>query len=134
MRVCLIPKAGGGGPASFQSRLAAELSRRGVETTFDPNARPLDAILVFAGTRNLAALWTCRRQGIRIVQRLDGINWLHRAHPRGPGYALRAEALNLQLRLIRSRLADRIIYQSEFVRGWWESWFRAGRIPGACHS
>jgi glycosyltransferase involved in cell wall biosynthesis len=129
MRVCLIPKAGRGGPASFQSRLAAELNRRGVETTFDPNARPLDAVLVFAGTRNLAALWKCRRQGIRIVQRLDGINWLHRAHSRGLAYGLRAELLNLQLRLIRSRLTDGIIYQSEFVRGWWERWFGPAASP-----
>jgi glycosyltransferase involved in cell wall biosynthesis len=120
MRVCLIPKAGGGGPASFQARLMAELGRRGVETTFDPDARPLDAVLVFAGTKELVSLWRCRRQGIRIVHRLDGINWLHRARPRGLVYALRAEALNLQLRFIRSRLADRIVYQSQFVRQWWE--------------
>ena len=129
MRVCLIPKAGGGGPASFQSRLAAELNRRGVETTFDPNTRPLSAVLVFAGTRNFVPLWKCRREGIRIVQRLDGINWLHRARSRGPTYALRAELLNLQLRLIRSRLTDGIVYQSEFVRGWWESWFGPAASP-----
>jgi glycosyltransferase involved in cell wall biosynthesis len=98
----------------------AELGRRGVESTFDPNSRPLDAVLVFAGTKDLVSLWKCRRQGIRIVHRLDGINWLHRARPRGIVYALRAEALNLQLRLIRSHLADRIVYQSEFVREVWE--------------
>ncbi len=129
MRICLIPKAGRGGPASFQTRLAAELNRRGVETTFDPNSRPLSAVLVFAGTRDLISLRLCKRQGIRIIQRLDGINWLHRARSRGPAYGLRAEALNLQLRLIRSRLADGIIYQSEFVRGWWEDWFGAAAAP-----
>jgi glycosyltransferase involved in cell wall biosynthesis len=129
MRICLIPKAGRGGPASFQTRLAAELSARGVETTFDPNTRPLDAVLIFAGTKSLLPLWQCRREGIRIVQRLDGINWLHRAHSRGPAYALRAEALNLQLRLIRARLSDRVIYQSEFVRGWWERWFGTATAP-----
>jgi glycosyltransferase involved in cell wall biosynthesis len=120
MRVCMIPKAGGGGPASFQARLMAEFNRRGVESTFDPNSRPLDAVLVFAGTKELLSLWRCRREGIRIVHRLDGINWMHRVHSRGPVYGLRAEALNLQLRFIRSRLADRIVYQSDFVRGWWE--------------
>ncbi|MGD0173790.1 MAG: glycosyltransferase family 4 protein [Anaerolineales bacterium] len=129
MRVCLIPKAGRGGPASFQTRLAAELNCRGVETTFDPNSRPLAAVLVFAGTKNLFSLWRCRRQGIRIVQRLDGINWLQRAHSRGPVYGLRAESLNLQLRLIRSQLADRIIYQSGFVREWWERWFGTAVVP-----
>jgi glycosyltransferase involved in cell wall biosynthesis len=129
MRVCLIPKAMRGGPASFQVRLKAELGRLGVETTFDPDSRPLDAVLVFAGTRELPALWRCRRRGVRIVQRLDGINWLHRVRPRGLGYALRAEALNLQLGFIRSRLADRVVYQSEFVRDLWERLFRPAAVP-----
>jgi glycosyltransferase involved in cell wall biosynthesis len=120
MRVCLTPRAGGGGPASFQGRLQTEFQRRGVETTFDPRARPLDAVLVFAGTKDLPALAECARGGVRIVQRLDGINWLHRVLPRGPAYSLRAEALNWQLRIIRSRLAGRIVYQSEFARALWE--------------
>jgi glycosyltransferase involved in cell wall biosynthesis len=129
MRVCLTPQVGGGGPASFQQRLRAEFQRRNIETTFDPDSRPLDAVLVFAGTRNWLSLWKCRRRGVRIVHRLDGINWLHRVHSRGPGYALRAEALNWQLRFIRARLADRIIYQSAFVRDWWEG--RHGQASAA---
>jgi glycosyltransferase involved in cell wall biosynthesis len=129
MRVGMIPKAGGGGPASFQERLQGELGRLGVETTFDPNSRPLDAVLVFAGTKDLLSLRRCKRDGIRIVHRLDGINWLHRVHPRGLIYALRAEWLNRQLRFIRAHFADRIIYQSEFVRGWWEGWFGAVAAP-----
>jgi glycosyltransferase involved in cell wall biosynthesis len=129
MRIGMIPKAGGGGPASFQERLQGELGRLGVETTFDPNSRPLDAVLVFAGTKDLLSLWRCKRDGIRIVQRLDGINWLHRIRPRGLIYALRAESLNRQLRFIRARFADRIVYQSEFVRGWWEGWFGAAAAP-----
>jgi glycosyltransferase involved in cell wall biosynthesis len=129
MRVCLIPRAVGGGPASFQSRLREELRRRNVETTFDPDSRPLDAVIVFAGTRNWPALWRCRRNGVRVVQRLDGINWLHRARPRGPAYALRAEALNWELRLIRALLADCIVYQSAFVRDWWERWYGKAAPP-----
>jgi glycosyltransferase involved in cell wall biosynthesis len=127
MRVCLTPRAGGGGPASFQGRLQAEFLRRGVETTFDPRARPIDAVLVFAGTKDLPALAGCARDGVRIVQRLDGINWLHRLLPRGPAYNLRAEALNWQLRVIRSRLARRIVYQSEFSRRLWEGRYGTAR-------
>jgi glycosyltransferase involved in cell wall biosynthesis len=128
MRICLTPRVGGGGPASFQQRLQAEFLRLGVETTFDPRARPLDAVLVFAGTKDLPALAACRRGGVRIVQRLDGINWLHRVRPRSPAHFLRGELLNLQLRIIRAWFADRIVYQSAFARGWWE---RAAGIPGA---
>jgi glycosyltransferase involved in cell wall biosynthesis len=129
MRVCLTPRVGGGGPASFQSRLLAEFGRVGVETTFDPRARPLNAVLVFAGTKDLAALASCRRDGVRIVQRLDGINWLYRVAPRSPLYVLRSMLWNGQLRIIRSRLADRIVYQSRFARGWWEIDFGKPAAP-----
>jgi hypothetical protein len=127
MRVCLTPRHGGGGPASFQGRLQAEFQRRGVETTYDPRSRPLDAVLVFAGTRDLPALAGCRRDGVRIVQRLDGINWMHRRRPGSPFRFLRAELLNLQLRIIRSVFADGIVYQSEFTRDLWEKRFGSFR-------
>ncbi|MGB7539954.1 MAG: glycosyltransferase family 4 protein [Anaerolineales bacterium] len=123
MRVCLTPRVGGGGPASFQTRLQAELGRLGVGTTFDPRERPLDAVLVFAGTKDLPALAQCRRDRVRIIQRLDGINWLYRVSPRSPGHTLRSVLWNWQLRVIRSRFADGIVYQSGFARGLWERKF-----------
>ncbi|MGA2111901.1 MAG: glycosyltransferase family 4 protein [Anaerolineales bacterium] len=94
----------------------------GLEITYDPGSRPLDALLVFAGTRNLGRLWQAKRDGIPVVQRLDGINWLHRHRPIQPLYYLRAEARNLILRHIRRSVADAIIYQSQFVQRWWEEW------------
>ncbi len=127
MRVCLTPKVGSGGPASFQIRLEEEFRRLGVETTFDPASRPLDAVLVFAGTRNYGLLRKCRREKIRIVQRLDAINWLHRISPRPMRHFLRAEAFNMLLRVIRFFFADRIIYQSQFARRWWEAWYGVPR-------
>jgi glycosyltransferase involved in cell wall biosynthesis len=123
MRVCLTPRVGGGGPASFQTRLQAEFGRLGVDTTFDPRDRPLDAVLVFAGTKDLPALARCRRDGVRIVQRLDGINWLYTVSPRSLGHTLRSILWNWQLRMIRSRFADRIIYQSGFSQDLWEQRF-----------
>ena len=110
---------------SFQHRLAAGLSARGLEVCFDLADHPYGAVLVIGGTRQLAGLWRARRKGIPIVQRLDGMNWLHKR--RCPGKAgsslrlyLRSEYGNRLLVLIRSRLASRIVYQSQFVRGWWE--------------
>lgn len=108
-----------------------EFQRLGVETTFDLASRPLDAVLVFSGTRELGLLRKCRHEKIRIVQRLDGINWMHRISPRALRHFLRAEAYNLLLRVIRSSLADRIIYQSQFSRNWWENWFGAPGVE-AC--
>ena len=120
-RVCLVPKLSGvGGMVSFQGRLAAGLKERGIEVVFNPRLRPLDAILVVGGTRDLASLWRARRDGIRVVQRLNGMNWMHRHRRTGLRHFLRSEYGNLILGLIRSKLADGIVYQSQFSKDWWE--------------
>jgi glycosyltransferase involved in cell wall biosynthesis len=123
MRICFHPRVGTGGPASFQQRLGDAFRGMGIEVVYSLEERPLDAVLVFAGTRHLAGLWRCRRSGIPIVQRLDGIHWLHRLPPWRPMYYARSEARNLAQRWIRRWLADRVVYQSEFVHGWWERWY-----------
>ena len=123
-RICLVPRlAGVGGMVSFQYKLMDGLRARGVQVCQDLADTPYQAVLVIGGTRNLAGLWRARRQGIPVAQRLDGMNWLHRlAGIRKDGWRhyLRAEYGNRLLALIRSRLASRIVYQSEFARGWWE--------------
>lgn len=125
-RVCLVPRLSGvGGMVSFQHKLASGLAARGVEVCYDLADDPYQAVLVVGGTRHLAGLWRARRSGIPVIQRLDGMNWMHRV--RAPGkrradlrHFLRAEYGNFLLALIRSRLAQRIVYQSEFSRSWWE--------------
>lgn len=123
-RVCLVPRLNGvGGMVSFQHKLADGLQRRGIEVVYDLADRPYQAVLVTGGTRNLLGLRQARRRGIPVVQRLDGINWLHRLGGNlrtGLRHFLRAEYGNFMLQLIRSRLATQIVYQSKFVRGWWE--------------
>jgi glycosyltransferase involved in cell wall biosynthesis len=99
-----------------------------VEVTNDPS-QEVDAILILAGTRSLFPLWKARRRGIRIVQRLDGINWVHRVRWAGPRYTIRAMYGNANLSFIRRRLADHVIYQSQFIKRWWEDWYRPARVP-----
>jgi glycosyltransferase involved in cell wall biosynthesis len=121
MRICLVPHLSGvGGMVSFQHKLSAGLQGQGFDVCNDLDYPDLDAILVIGGTRRIAKLWRARRQGIRIVQRLDGMNWLHRVRPTGLIHYLRSEYGNLLLSLIRRRFADHIVYQSEFSRDWWE--------------
>ena len=120
-RVCIVPRLSGvGGMVSFQGRLAAGLAARGVEVVYDLKQRPLEAVLVVGGTRDLAGLHRARRDGIRVVQRLNGMNWMHRHRQTGLRHYLRSEYGNLILGLIRARLADHIVYQSQFSKGWWE--------------
>jgi glycosyltransferase involved in cell wall biosynthesis len=49
------------------------------------------------------------------------MNWLHRRIKTGMKHYLRAEYGNFVLRLIRNRIADHIIYQSQFAKDWWQS-------------
>jgi len=133
VRVCLVPRMNGvGGMVSFQHKLADGLRRRRLEIAYNLADRPYQAVLVIGGTRDLVGIWRAKRDGIPVVQRLDGMNWLHRLggdFRTGLRHYLRAEYGNFMLRFIRSRLASRIVYQSEFVRGWWERVY--GATPAA---
>lgn len=129
-RICLIPRLSGtGGPVSFQGKLAAGLARRGIEVCYDLADRPYDAVLVIAGTRGLLPLWGARRRGVRVVHRLDGLNWLHRRRKTSLRHFLRSEINNRLVASIRRFLADCVVYQSRFVHDWWEDWYGATRIP-----
>ncbi len=108
--------------ASFRAKFEAGLSRRGIGVTHNAD-EPCDAILVIGGTRKLYPLWKARRRGVRIVQRLDGINWIHRRRNTGLRHYLRAEYGNMLLSLLRARLATHVLYQSEFTHRWWNDWY-----------
>jgi glycosyltransferase involved in cell wall biosynthesis len=128
-KICIVPRVDGtGGMASFRLKFEDGLKIRGIDFTYDLSANS-DAILVIAGTRFLPDLWRAQRRGIRIVQRLDGINWVQRVRWTSPRYHIRAEYGNALLSLIRSRLADRVIYQSQFIRKWWEDWYGTAKAP-----
>ena len=114
--------------ASFSAKFEAGLHKRGIEVNHNPG-EVSDAILVIGGTRHLLPLWQARRRGLRVVQRLDGVNWVQRVRWSGVRYTLRAEYGNLLLAFIRNRMADRVVYQSKFIRGWWEDWYGVARAP-----
>jgi glycosyltransferase involved in cell wall biosynthesis len=130
-RICIFPRVEGlGGVTSFRLKFENGLRDRGVDVTYDLSESS-DAILVLAGTKNLLPLWRARRQGRRIVQRLDGINWVHRARWAGARYTARAIYGNWNLSFIRERFADHVIYQSQFIKRWWEDWYSAARVPSS---
>ena len=128
-KICILPRVDGlAGVASFRLKFEDALRARNVDVTHDIT-EPSDAILVLAGTRHLLPLWKARSRGGRIVQRLDGINWVHKKRDTGLKHYLRAEYGNFILSFIRSRIATKVIYQSEFSRNWWEDWYGQARVP-----
>ncbi len=131
-RICLVPRMHGvGGMVSFSYKLAAGLQQRGFQVVYDFKDTPYSSVLVIGGTRDLVGLWRARSSGARIVQRLNGMNWLQRVHRTGLRHFLRSEYGNFLLRLIRGRLADAIVYQSQFSKSWWERIYGPTHVP--CH-
>jgi glycosyltransferase involved in cell wall biosynthesis len=114
---------------SFQSKLAQGLRTRGIEVVYCLKDTPYSSILVIGGTRDLIGLGQARRQGIPVIQRLNGMNWLHRLRRTGVRHYLRAEYGNFILALIRSQFASQIVYQSKFAQRWWERERGPTRVP-----
>lgn len=126
-RICIVPKVHGvGGMVSFLHKFAAAVEKRGAGVTFDLTDEPYSAILVIGGSRQFLSLFRARQ---RVVQRLDGINWIHRRNPISLKHSIRSEYGNFVLSLIRRFVADRIVYQSAFSRDWWNNWFGSLKTP-----
>ena len=118
--ICIVPqRLGLGGPASFLSRLTTGLAQRDVLTGHDPLDPAVNAVLVIGGTKKRGELGRAKRKGVRIVQRLNGMNWVHRKRFTGIRHFVRAETGNWLLASIRRNLADAVAYQSYFSQTWW---------------
>ncbi len=128
--VCILPHLTGlGGPVSFRGRLAAGLQARGIEVTSHPSDPGCQAVLVIGGTRQMIPLIQARRRGVRIVQRLNGMNWIHRKRKTGLRHYLRSEINNRLLAFIRRYVADGLVYQSHFACNWWQTIYGSSPAP-----
>ncbi len=97
-QIGIVPQVSGvGGMVSFRGKFKAGLQARGIEVTQDSRLLTLDSLLVIGGTRYLVDLWRAKRRGVRIVQRLNGMNWLHRLQRTGVKHYLRATYGNWNL-------------------------------------
>lgn len=128
--ICILPKLKGpGGPSSFQAKLIKGLAALGIDAHHDPRTPGTQAVLVIGGTHQLDDLIYAKRHNIHIVQRLDGMNWLHKRSRTGLRHYVRSTRMNMQLSFIRRRLADEIVYQSNFTRDWWNTVYRSMHKP-----
>jgi glycosyltransferase involved in cell wall biosynthesis len=126
-KIAVIPKVHGlGGMVSFQSRFISGLEARGFMVTQDIHDPEITAVLIIGGTRKIKDLLISRKRGVRIVQRLNGMNWLHRVRRTPFRRYIRAETNNWVLAFIRRFVANRIVYQSDFSQWWWNKQY--GRI------
>ena len=67
--------------------------------------------------------------GVRIVQRLNGMNWIHKKKRVPLQLYWKSEWNNWVLSTIRKRIADQIVYQSQFARSWWQTTYGKSGKP-----
>ena len=120
--ICLVPEAKSlGGPRTFQQNLISCGADSGeAEFHFDAGREDIDAFLVIGGPKDfLRTLLHARRKGIPVVQRLNGMNWIHRKRPCTLRYKLHSEAANLAIAFFRRFVCTKIVYQSPFCQDRW---------------
>lgn len=117
-----------GGPGSFQTRLIQELNDRGFRAVYPDDPMLPFVILVIGGTVRIDWLIRCRRKGVRVIQRLDGINWRHKVIDCSSWYKVRSEIRNTLTRIVRQKLAHEVVYQSKFVQEWWKTIYGEDKV------
>ncbi|MBK1718328.1 glycosyltransferase family 4 protein [Thiocystis violacea] len=112
-----------GGPGTFQILLESEVAERGWKISYAEDKVKADVVFVVGGTVKLAWLMRQKYAGAKIVHRLDGLNW----RPWQQSSPLRTRTMasirNVLMRTIRDLFADYVIYQSEFIKDWWRSYY-----------
>lgn len=120
-RIIAFPhKHGSGGPGSFQYRFEKLLSERGWCVRYADYSKLPDIVFIVGGTRRILWLILLRLRGIPIVYRLDGINWIHRMKKTSWRNYLLCEIRRISGKFLHAFVVDKVVYQSEFVKTWWE--------------
>jgi glycosyltransferase involved in cell wall biosynthesis len=128
LKIIFPHKAGSGGPGSFQQRIIEKFKNNGYSIHYCGDSGKMDIVFVVGSTSKLFWLFIMKWKGAKILYRLDGISWLHSVKgSRWPfKEKLKADLINLLCKFIHAFLADYVVYQSEFVKNWWdkEAWVK----------
>lgn len=120
IEICFPHQPASGGPGTFQKKIEDYIKNIGWKVSYKNNFSDPSIIFVIGGTKNILWLHRMKRKGIPILYRLDGINWLHRKTKFNFKKYFLCETRNLINKYSHAFIADKIIYQSNFVKQWWE--------------
>lgn len=108
-----------GGPKNFQRKFFNWLISNNVKYDFCDDLFELKKIIfVNAGSKRILYLLIQKLLGAKIIQRLDGFNDLKEM--KNSRFKIKIYLSNLSMNFIRKYLANKIIYQSLFVKERWE--------------
>jgi len=109
-----------GGAGTFQSIFEKYLINKSCTLTYyGENTNP-DVCFVISSTRHVGYLIYCKIIGLKIVQRLDGFNWIGSFKSIPIKNKVKMIIQNILMNFIRKFLADEVVYQSNFVKSSWE--------------
>tara|TARA_B000000557_G_scaffold260035_1_gene256790 strand:+ start:53 stop:1057 length:1005 start_codon:yes stop_codon:yes gene_type:complete len=109
-----------GGPSTFIRNLKNGLEKRNYKIAFDQDKKNISTVIVTSSTKKIAFLILCKIKGIKIIQRLDGMWYQSLSQSGNIIKYIYFKLVNFIMFLIRNFVADIVIYQSEFVKNWWE--------------
>ena len=112
-----------GGAGTFQSIFEKFLINKSCTLTYyGENTKP-DVCFVISSTRHVDHLIYSKICGLKIVQRLDGFNWIRPFKSIVLKNKIKMIIQNFSMNIIRKYLADEVVYQSNFVKSSWEKKF-----------
>lgn len=124
MKILAFPhKSGRGGPGTFQQHFKNITEDEIFKIVYlDSNIKP-DLILIIGGSSKILKILYFKLLGTKVILRLDGINYRHKYYGQDLKDKIRAVLTNQLIGFYRRFVADYIIYQSNFVKEWWEKDF-----------
>ncbi len=129
--ICMLPEITSlGGPGTFQKKFQEQAKKIGIEVHFNPARKDIGAFLIIGAPRRyLPRLIWARLNNIPVIQRLNGMNWIHRIVDSGKKYYMHSEIDNHSIAFVRKWIASGIIYQSPFCEERWNKKFGVLKKP-----
>mgnify|MGYP001262771459 CR=1 FL=1 len=120
LKICFMNKPSKrGGPGTFQVNFEKYLKKNSVEVIYPEDNKEPDLIIIISGTRRLFWVISKKIKGVKVIQRLDGMNWKFQYQSIGLLEKIKQRLQNFLMAFIRRYIADHIIYQSKFIEEWW---------------
>lgn len=108
-----------GGPGTFQNNFEKFLRNQSLDVIYPEDKIKPDLIFIISGTRRLLWLFSQKISGVKVLQRLDGMNWKFEYERVSFKEKIKQRLQNLLIAFIRRFIADHVIYQSKFIEKWW---------------
>jgi glycosyltransferase involved in cell wall biosynthesis len=111
-----------GGPSSFQTRFIDELKKNNIIILAPESKIKPDLIFVIGGTKRFFWLLFNKLRGVEVIHRIDGLDSNFQIDFKNIKFNFLKIIRNLNVILIANIIADKIVFQSEYIKIFWENY------------